>query len=114
MHYSPRVPILQSYDLVNMQYIGHSGVFHNTFEIFQCIKSPILVPVLDWSSTYDLTDGQRAYIKGIPHTSILHPQLRVPGPNVRLSIIAIMMLDRWLMTMIDPIYRYTIHLITEK
>ncbi|GES66676.1 glycoside hydrolase [Aspergillus terreus] len=47
MHYSPGAPVLQSYDLVNWQFIGHS------------------VPVLDWSSKYDLTNGQRAYVKGI-------------------------------------------------
>ncbi|KAI1853986.1 hypothetical protein JX265_003691 [Neoarthrinium moseri] len=47
MHYSPGAPILRSYDLVNWEYIGHS------------------VPSLSWSSKYDLTSNQRAYVKGI-------------------------------------------------
>ncbi|KAI1333671.1 glycoside hydrolase family 43 protein [Xylariaceae sp. FL0016] len=47
MHYSPGAPILRSYDLVNWEYIGHS------------------VPSLEWSSKYDLTNGERAYVKGI-------------------------------------------------
>ena len=46
MHYSPGAPILRSYDLVNWEYAGHS------------------VPVLDFSSAYDLSGG-RAYVKGI-------------------------------------------------
>ncbi|KAF8646291.1 hypothetical protein AX16_007277 [Volvariella volvacea WC 439] len=46
-HYSPGAPILRSYDLINWEFIGHS------------------VPVLDWGSQYDLTNGNRAYIKGI-------------------------------------------------
>ncbi|KIJ54728.1 glycoside hydrolase family 43 protein [Sphaerobolus stellatus SS14] len=56
MHYSPGAPILQSYDLVNWEYIGHS------------------VPVLDWSSKYDLTNGQRAYVKGIWASSLKYRQ----------------------------------------
>jgi beta-xylosidase len=52
MHYSPGAPILRSYDLVNWEFIGHS------------------VPVLDWSSKYDLTNGQRAYVKGIWASSL--------------------------------------------
>ncbi|KAI3316981.1 glycoside hydrolase family 43 protein [Xylariaceae sp. AK1471] len=47
MHYSPGAPILRSYDLVNWEYVGHS------------------VPTLSWGSKYDLTSGQRAYVKGI-------------------------------------------------
>lgn len=47
MHYSPGAPILESYDLVNWQYVGHA------------------VPTLDWGSKYDLSSGQRAYVKGI-------------------------------------------------
>ncbi|OTA82493.1 glycoside hydrolase family 43 protein [Hypoxylon sp. CO27-5] len=47
MHYSPGAPILRSYDLVNWEYIGHS------------------VPVLEWSSKYNLTGNERAYVKGI-------------------------------------------------
>ncbi|EAW09111.1 putative xylosidase/glycosyl hydrolase [Aspergillus clavatus NRRL 1] len=46
MHYSPGAPILQSYDLVNWKYIGHS------------------VPTLAWGDKYSLIGGQ-AYIKGI-------------------------------------------------
>ncbi|KAJ7824552.1 family 43 glycosyl hydrolase [Mycena olivaceomarginata] len=47
MHYSPGAPILQSFDLVNWEYIGHA------------------VPSLSWSSKYSLLNGQRAYIEGI-------------------------------------------------
>ncbi|CZR56427.1 probable xylosidase/glycosyl hydrolase [Phialocephala subalpina] len=47
MHYSPGAPILQSKDLVNWEYIGHS------------------VPTLDWGSKYDLANGTNAYVKGI-------------------------------------------------
>ncbi|KAI9713929.1 MAG: hypothetical protein M1820_000659 [Bogoriella megaspora] len=46
MHYSPGAPILQSYDLVNWEYISHA------------------VPTLNWGSKYSLTGGQ-AYVKGI-------------------------------------------------
>ncbi|KAJ5439033.1 uncharacterized protein N7458_010031 [Penicillium daleae] len=46
MHYSPGAPILESSDLVNWEFIGHS------------------VPSLDWGSNYDLNGGQ-AYVKGI-------------------------------------------------
>ncbi|KAJ5490712.1 hypothetical protein N7539_002279 [Penicillium diatomitis] len=46
MHYSPGAPILESSDLVNWDYIGHS------------------VPSLNWGSKYDLQGGQ-AYVKGI-------------------------------------------------
>jgi beta-xylosidase len=46
MHYSPGAPILQSSDLVNWEFIGHS------------------VPSLDWGPNYDLNGGQ-AYVKGI-------------------------------------------------
>ncbi|GLI78230.1 hypothetical protein PoHVEF18_006539 [Penicillium ochrochloron] len=46
MHYSPGAPILQSSDLVNWEYIGHS------------------VPSLDWGSKYSLQGGS-AYVKGI-------------------------------------------------
>jgi beta-xylosidase len=45
MHYSPGAPILRSFDLVNWEYAGHA------------------VPVLDFSSKYDL-DGGHAYVKG--------------------------------------------------
>ena len=45
MHYSPGGPILRSWDLVNWDYVGHA------------------VPVLDFSTKYDLQGGQ-AYIKG--------------------------------------------------
>lgn len=47
MHYSPGAPILQSYDLVNWQYIAYA------------------VPILNFGSKYDLTNGQNAYVKGI-------------------------------------------------
>ncbi|KAF3939183.1 Beta-xylosidase [Dactylella cylindrospora] len=47
MAYSPGAPVLRSYDLVNWEYIGHS------------------VPVLDWSTKYNLANGERAYVKGI-------------------------------------------------
>ncbi|KAF3082703.1 hypothetical protein TWF569_004739 [Orbilia oligospora] len=47
MAYSPGAPVLRSYDLVNWEYIGHS------------------VPTLDWSSKYNLANGERAYVKGI-------------------------------------------------
>ncbi len=47
MHYSPGAPILRSYDLVNWEFAGHS------------------VPSLDFGTKYDLTSGQRAYVKGI-------------------------------------------------
>jgi beta-xylosidase len=47
MHYSPGAPILRSYDLVNWEFAGHS------------------VPSLDFGTKYDLTGGQRAYVKGI-------------------------------------------------
>ncbi|PPQ66158.1 hypothetical protein CVT26_010880 [Gymnopilus dilepis] len=56
MHYSPGAPILRSFDLVNWEYIGHS------------------VPVLDWSSKYDLANGQRAYVKGIWASSLKYRQ----------------------------------------
>jgi len=52
MHFSPGAPILRSYDLVNWEFIGHSG------------------PSLSWSSKYNLTDGQRAYVKGIWASSL--------------------------------------------
>ncbi|KAH7145541.1 glycosyl hydrolase, partial [Dactylonectria estremocensis] len=54
MHYSPGAPILRSYDLVNWEYIGHS------------------VPTLDFSSKYNLLDGQRGYIRGIWASSLRH------------------------------------------
>ncbi len=47
MHYSPGAPILRSYDLVNWEFAGHS------------------VPSLEFGTKYDLTNGQRAYVKGI-------------------------------------------------
>lgn len=47
MHYSPGAPVLRSYDLVSWEYIGHS------------------VPALEWSPKYNLTGGERAYVKGI-------------------------------------------------
>lgn len=47
MHYSPGAPILRSYDMINWEYIGHS------------------VPTLEWSSKYNLTGNERAYVKGI-------------------------------------------------
>ncbi|EPS35402.1 hypothetical protein H072_11242 [Dactylellina haptotyla CBS 200.50] len=47
MAFSPGAPVLRSYDLVNWEYIGHS------------------VPTLDWSSKYNLANGERAYVKGI-------------------------------------------------
>ncbi|GLB39404.1 putative glycosyl hydrolases family 43 [Lyophyllum shimeji] len=46
-HLSPGAPILRSYDLINWEFLGHS------------------VPVLDWSSKYNLANGERAYVKGI-------------------------------------------------
>ncbi|KAF9041568.1 family 43 glycosyl hydrolase [Panaeolus papilionaceus] len=52
MHYSPGAPILRSYDLVNWEYVGHS------------------VPTLDWDSKYSLTNGARAYVKGIWASSL--------------------------------------------
>ena len=51
MHYSPGAPILESSDLVNWDYIGHS------------------VPSLNWGSKYDLQGG-RAYVKGIWASSL--------------------------------------------
>jgi beta-xylosidase len=47
MHYSPGAPILRSYDLANWEYVGHA------------------VPTLSFSAKYDLTNNQRAYVKGI-------------------------------------------------
>lgn len=47
MAFSPGAPVLRSYDLVNWEFIGHS------------------VPTLDWSSKYNLQNGQQAYVKGI-------------------------------------------------
>ncbi len=47
MHYSPGAPILRSYDLANWEFAGHS------------------VPSLEFGTKYDLTNGQRAYVKGI-------------------------------------------------
>jgi beta-xylosidase len=52
MHYSPGAPILRSFDLVNWEFIGHS------------------VPKLDFSSKYDLTNGQNAYVKGVWASSL--------------------------------------------
>src|SRR5687767_5666750 len=52
MHYSPGAPVLRSYDLVNWEFIGHS------------------VPTLDWSSKYNLANGERAYVKGIWASSL--------------------------------------------
>lgn len=54
MAYSPGAPILQSYDLINWEYIGHS------------------VPTLNFAglSNYDLTNGQRAYVKGVFASSL--------------------------------------------
>jgi hypothetical protein len=46
MHYSPGAPILQSYDLVNWEVIGHS------------------VPTLDFGSNYNLEGNTRAYREG--------------------------------------------------
>lgn len=46
MHYSPGVPILRSYDLVNWEFAGHS------------------VPRLDFGAKYDLNGG-RGYVRGI-------------------------------------------------
>ena len=45
MHYSPGAPILESKDLVNWEYVGHS------------------VPVLDFGPAYDLNGGS-AYVRG--------------------------------------------------
>lgn len=47
MHYSPGAPLLRSYDLVNWEYVGHS------------------VPTLDWDAKYSMSNGARAYVKGI-------------------------------------------------
>ncbi|KXS96352.1 hypothetical protein AC578_3089 [Pseudocercospora eumusae] len=46
MHFSPGAPLLQSYDLVNWQYIANS------------------VPTLDFGPEYSLPIGQRAYARG--------------------------------------------------
>ncbi|KAH6692575.1 glycosyl hydrolase, partial [Plectosphaerella plurivora] len=46
-HLSPGAPLLRSYDLVNWETIANS------------------VPTLDWGSSYDLANGQTAYVKGI-------------------------------------------------
>lgn len=46
-HYSPGAPILQSFDLVNWQLIGHS------------------VPTLDFGSNYYMANNQTAYNRGI-------------------------------------------------
>ncbi|KIK53258.1 glycoside hydrolase family 43 protein [Collybiopsis luxurians FD-317 M1] len=53
MHYSPGAPLLQSFDLINWEFIGHS------------------VPSLDFGDPgdYDLTTG-RAYVRGIWASSI--------------------------------------------
>ena len=55
MHYSPGAPVLQSYDLVNWEYVGHS------------------VPTLDFldNPAYNLTDG-RAYVEGIWASFLRH------------------------------------------
>ncbi|KAI0179557.1 glycoside hydrolase family 43 protein [Hypoxylon sp. FL1284] len=59
MHYSPGAPILRSYDLVDWEYIGHS------------------VPTLEWSSKYNLTNNQRAYVNGIWASTLrYHPRNR--------------------------------------
>lgn len=48
MHFSPGAPILQSQDLVNWKYLGHS------------------VPSLEFNSpAYNLEDGMRAYARGV-------------------------------------------------
>ena len=47
MAYSPGAPILQSTDLQNWEYIGHS------------------VPTLDFGSSYNMEGGDTAYVKGI-------------------------------------------------
>ncbi|KAJ5905416.1 uncharacterized protein N7473_002332 [Penicillium subrubescens] len=48
MHFSPGAPILESQDLVNWKYLGHS------------------VPSLDFNSpAYNLEDGMRAYARGV-------------------------------------------------
>ncbi|KAJ5804925.1 hypothetical protein N7474_010812 [Penicillium riverlandense] len=48
MHFSPGAPILQSQDLVNWKYLGHS------------------VPSLEFQSpAYNLADGMRAYARGV-------------------------------------------------
>lgn len=52
MHYSPGAPILESKDLVNWQYIGHS------------------VPHLDFGPAYDLTNRTNAYVKGVFASSL--------------------------------------------
>jgi glycosyl hydrolase family 43/ricin-type beta-trefoil lectin protein len=46
MRYSLGAPIMRSYDLVNWEFAGHS------------------VPSPDFGTKYDLTGGQRAYVKG--------------------------------------------------
>src|SRR3954463_1517256 len=45
--YSPGAPVLTSTDMVSWKYAGHS------------------VPTLSFSSQYDLSGGQSAYVKGI-------------------------------------------------
>lgn len=47
MHYSPGAPILQSKDLVNWEFSGHS------------------VPVLDFGPNYYLNGSGQAYVRGI-------------------------------------------------
>jgi beta-xylosidase len=47
MHYSPGAPILQSEDLINWEYAGHS------------------VPELDFSPAYYLNGSGQAYVKGV-------------------------------------------------
>lgn len=52
MHYSPGAPILQSKDLINWEFIGHS------------------VPVLDWGDNYYLENNSSAYVKGVFASSL--------------------------------------------
>ncbi|KAH8807885.1 family 43 glycosyl hydrolase [Xylogone sp. PMI_703] len=55
MHYSPGAPVLRSYDLINWEYIGHS------------------LPTLGFpglSTNYNLTNNQRAYVKGVYASSL--------------------------------------------
>jgi beta-xylosidase len=57
MHFSPGAPILQSKDLVNWDYLGHS------------------IPRLDFNDTaYSLQDGKRAYARGVWASTLRYRQ----------------------------------------
>ena len=55
--YSPGAPVLRSYDLVNWEAVSHS------------------VPTLDFGPEYNLTNGARAYVRGIWASSLRYSAL---------------------------------------